>query len=449
MISEDIPARQKSFRSSIILRALTVLLLLLFAQVIITYGTFKLIEYLPASWTGVFDEVDIEPASHTGTVYLIRQQIAARAPQPASAILSEMQPYFSFPLAYLPPGSSLPDHVKQKLQRDHIAYVDDEDEIYAPLPDGGYLKLGPLTMPDIIVNNANVVLIVLALWFFVSVLISFVIIYLAFVTLWHEAQTISRVAYTLGEGDLTARVPRLRSEPLKMIGRVINDMAMRVELQVNHSKVMLHAMAHELRTPLARLRFAVTMLEDSDDHEKVKLYKGIDRDLMELENLIKVSLDYFRMNHKSMPVKMQSVKLKPWAKDVVRSLRPLQPPDFRLQLDVPDIQGRFDPELAAIALRNLLLNAFKYAHSQAVLHVVKEGSALIFELDDDGPGIPDEERDAVFSPFIRLGSPNDDHENGYGVGLSFVRAIAELHHGSALVLTSPLGGARFVMRFGL
>lgn len=254
-----------------------------------------------------------------------------------------------------------------------------------------------------------------------------------------------------------------------MIGHVINDMAMRVELLVSHSKIMLHAMAHEFRTPLARLRFGVAMLEDAgfEDaglvegaglqdgghqdaraREKARLYKGIDRDLLELENLIKVSLDYFRMNHKSMPARQQTVPLRKWVSDLVKSLRPLQPENFRLVLDIPDTDGYFDPELTVIALRNLLLNAFKYAHSQAVLHVLKEGELLIFELDDDGPGIPDHAREEIFSPFFRLHTQQDGEENGYGVGLSFVRTITELHHGSAFVLTSPLGGARFIMCLG-
>ena len=330
-----------------------------------------------------------------------------------------------------------------------MAYDDEDDRIYGKLSKGGYLKLGPLVSTDINDANASAIFILLALLTIVNAVLFFAILYFAFSTLWREARSIRLIANQLGEGNLEARVPRIHSEPLKMIGHVINDMATRLELLVGHSRTMMHAMAHEFRTPLARLRFELSMLEDSDPAEKSKLYDGIEKDIQELEQLIKISLDYFRMNNKNMPTKLQSVHIKRWAENIIDNLTLLKPAGFEVSYDIANVDSVIDPELAAMAFRNIILNAFKYAHSKVYIHIYKQDDNLIFEFDDDGPGVQEKSREEIFSPFFRLDNEKSGSNDGYGVGLAFVRAIAELHHGSAFVLSSPLGGARFVIKFGI
>lgn len=440
--------KQKLFSRKAIVRSIVVLMLLLFVQGVVAYSTLQLFMALPTSWTSTYDEHEIERKAHKGTVFLIRQKIQNTPQKTIPEILQALQPHFSFPLKYLPNDDELSLDVKEQLQKHDLAYDEYIDTIYAKIDSGGFIKLGQLISSDIDDANISAVFILLALLSIVSALLFFAILYVAFYSLWREARAIRLTAHQLGEGDLTARVPKIRSGLLKMVGHVINDMAMRIELLVGLSTTMLHAMAHEFRTPLARLRFGLTMIEGSSEREKEKLYQGIERDITELEDLIKISLNYFRMNNKNIPTRIQPIAVKKWAEDIINSLEPIKPKTIALTMNIPDIEGYFDPDLAAIAFRNLLENAFKYSHTKAHLHISKEDDALIFEFDDDGPGIPESSREEVFSPFIRLDTGQPNQKEGYGVGLSFVRAIAELHHGSALVLTSPLGGARFVMRFG-
>lgn len=447
-MAEEVYKFRKSRRRKI-LHALSLIIFVLFVQSATTYSALNVFLSLPESWTGINDDSDIERDAHRGTIYMINRQIAAEPEKTIPDVLTELQPHFGFPLAYITTSNDLTDDVKQQLQTYNIAYDDDDDHIYAPLADSGYLKLGPLISPDINDADTSAMFILLALLSTFNVMLCFGILYFSFATLWREARSIQLVANQLGEGDFSARVPKIHSEPLKMIGHVINDMAMRIERLLDHSKTMMHAIAHEFRTPLARMRFGLSMLEDSDPCEKAKLYAGMDRDIDELEQLIKISLDYFRMNNKNMPTKLQTVHIKPWAENIIDDLTLLKPKGFELNYDIAQIDSVMDADLAAISFRNLLLNAFKYAHSKVNIRVFKQNDALVFEFDDDGPGIAEQSREEIFSPFVRLDSSKSDDDNGYGVGLSFVRAIAELHHGSAFVLTSPIGGARFIMRFGL
>lgn len=439
----------KNRRRMVILRSISVLVVLFFLQGAVAYGTLQLFLALPANWTGIIDDADIERDAHQGTVYMIDQAIFNAPTKTAPQVLSELQPYFHFHLTFIERPDNFSEEVIEQFKSYDLAYDDEDDHIYAKLRSGGYLKLGPLVTTDINDANASAIFILLALLTIVNALLFFAILYFAFATSWQEARAIRLTANQLGEGDLTARVPRIHSEPLKMIGHVINDMAMRLELLVGHSRTMMHAMAHEFRTPLARLRFGLSMLEDSDPAEKKKLYAGIDKDIDELEQLIKISLDYFRMNNKNMPTKLENVHIKRWAENIIDDLSLLKPKGFEVSYDIANVDSLIDPKLAAMAFRNIVLNAFKYAHSKVYIHVYKQDDALVFEFDDDGPGIAESSREEIFSPFFRLDNEKSSAHDGYGVGLAFVRAIAELHHGSAFVLSSRLGGARFVMRFGL
>lgn len=439
----------KNRRRMVILRSISVLVVLFFLQGGVAYGTLQLFLALPANWTGIIDDADIERDAHQGTVYMIDQAILNAPTKTAPQVLGELQPYFHFHLTFIEKPDNFSEEVIEQFKSYDLAYDDEDDHIYAKLRSGGYLKIGPLVTTDINDANASAIFILLALLTIVNALLFFAILYFAFSTLWREARAIRLTANQLGEGDLTARVPRIRSEPLKMIGHVINDMATRLELLVGHSRTMMHAMAHEFRTPLARLRFGLSMLEDSDPAEKKKLYAGIDKDIDELEQLIKISLDYFRMNNKNMPTKLENVQIKRWAENIIDDLSLLKPKGFEVSYDIANIDSLIDPKLAAMAFRNIVLNAFKYARSKVYIHIYKQDDALVFEFDDDGPGIAESSREEIFSPFFRLDNEKSGTHEGYGVGLAFVRAIAELHHGSAFVLSSRLGGARFIMRFGL
>lgn len=447
-MAEDIYDIRKNSPRKII-HIIGVIVFVLLVQGAATYSALQVFLSLPESITGINDDSEIERDAHRGTIYLINQRISSEPMKSVSDILSEIQPHFGFPLAYITTANDLTEDVRQQLRKYDIAYDDEDDHIYAPIAAKGYLKLGPLISPDINDANTSALLILLALLSAFNVLLCFGILYFSFANLWREARSIRRAANQLGEGDFAARVPKIRSEPLKMIGHVINDMAMRIERLLSHSKTMMHAMAHEFRTPLARMRFALSMLEDSEPREKAKLYAGIDKDIDELEQLIKISLDYFRMNNKNIPAKLQTVQIKPWAENILDDLTILKPKGFELNYEIAQTESLIDPDLAAIAFRNLLLNAFKYAHAKVNIRVYKLDDALVFEFDDDGPGIAEASREEIFSPFVRLDSSKSGNDNGYGVGLSFVRAIAELHHGSAFALTSSMGGARFIMRFCL
>ncbi|MGB9108409.1 MAG: ATP-binding protein, partial [Telluria sp.] len=94
---------------------------------------------------------------------------------------------------------------------------------------------------------------------------------------------------------------------------------------------------------------------------------------------------------------------------------------------------------------NLLRNAQKYAAHTVALHASRDGGWLEITVDDDGPGIPEEERGRIFEPFYRLDRSRDRATGGFGLGLSIARKAVALHGGMLRVERSPLNGARFVI----
>jgi two-component system sensor kinase ParS len=108
--------------------------------------------------------------------------------------------------------------------------------------------------------------------------------------------------------------------------------------------------------------------------------------------------------------------------------------------------AQFDPLLMARALSNLLQNAARYAQRKVNVIFAVENGYFQLIVDDDGPGIPDAERDSIFDAFKRLDSSRDRGSGGYGLGLSIAYRISEWHGGEICVSDSPLGGARFEIR---
>jgi two-component system OmpR family sensor kinase len=104
-----------------------------------------------------------------------------------------------------------------------------------------------------------------------------------------------------------------------------------------------------------------------------------------------------------------------------------------------------DRRLLARAVCNLLRNAQKYATGRILLSASRSADAVEIVVDDDGPGIPVDERDKVFEPFYRLDRSRDRATGGFGLGLSITRKAVALHGGAVRVDRSPLGGARFVI----
>ncbi|WP_163558316.1 ATP-binding protein [Halomonas sp. NO4] len=257
-------------------------------------------------------------------------------------------------------------------------------------------------------------------------------------------------ATRIASGHLDTRVKVESGDFMGRLGMAFNGMAAQVQSLLRAQQEMIRAVSHELRTPVARIRFAVQMVEDMTDDQAVRRQLvGIDSDIEELDGLIDEILTYARLGGdqvQTMPMETEPVDCLAMARRVVEALSPLHG-ELRIELVADgEVEVEAEPRYLQRALQNLVANACSHARSVVRVTLAAEPRAVRLDVEDDGPGVPEAHRQAVFKPFARLDDSRTRRSGGYGLGLSIVHKIMAWHGGSAMVDDSPeLGGARFTL----
>lgn len=261
---------------------------------------------------------------------------------------------------------------------------------------------------------------------------------------WQGLQKLSRVADEFGAGRLSARAHMPRSASIYPLAERIDHMADRIEALLVTQKNLLHSVSHELRTPIARLEFALELLDaKAGDPALRRRIAAMEGDVRELNDLVNELLGMARLDSEQ-ALRRETVDVAGLLEGAAAALPPgAQALSVAAGQDLGTIEA--DPRLLGRALSNLLRNAQKYAAASIRLSAVREGGRLLIAVEDDGPGIPEEERDRIFEPFYRLDRSRDRATGGFGLGLSIARKAVLLHGGSLTVEDSALGGARFVI----
>ena len=201
------------------------------------------------------------------------------------------------------------------------------------------------------------------------------------------------------------------------------------------------------------MRFALEMLTETDEcEEQERLWQMMNVDLEELDNLIDSSLTYSRFEREQPEPHLTAIEFAPWLEEEVESMRILGR-SLELSVDcskLPDAQEvELDQKSMPYAVTNLLRNAIKYAKTRIAVSTEVVAGRIRVYVDDDGIGIPAEERQRVFFAFTRLDRSRDRATGGYGLGLAIVRLVLEQHGGTVTADESPLGGARFTLEWPL
>lgn len=210
--------------------------------------------------------------------------------------------------------------------------------------------------------------------------------------------------------------------------------------------------SHELRTPLAQIRmFGETLLLDRvrSDEERRRSLEIIVQESVRLSHLVGNVLHFSRAERGAADVSPRPTSVADAVDEVVESFRPLAAArDTRVEVDVDDrLVAPLDPVAFRQMLLNLLDNAVKYGGAGGTVRIGADlaDDRLRLHVDDEGPGIPPDEREAIWAPFARRKCDRESAVAGTGVGLAVVRTMAEQHRGRAWAESAPRGGARFVI----
>ncbi len=265
---------------------------------------------------------------------------------------------------------------------------------------------------------------------------------------------LSRVAISLGRGDLRARSELERNDEVGDVARAFDDMAERIQRLLQNEKELLANVAHELRTPLARIRVALEIAGEGDAEAVRGSLSEIAVDLTELETLFNdvLTAARFELVDGIAPSAGFALHLEEIAPQTIgeraaarfRSNHPARP--FNAQFTDTPTMARADPVLLRRVLDNLLENAHKYSpdpNTTISLSVSQIGDRACFEVSDQGMGIPGEDLPRVFTAFFRGERSRSRGTGGVGLGLTLAKRILEAHGGNIEVESVAGKGSTF------
>ncbi|MFT5486298.1 MAG: two-component system osmolarity sensor histidine kinase EnvZ, partial [Alphaproteobacteria bacterium] len=193
---------------------------------------------------------------------------------------------------------------------------------------------------------------------------------------------------------------------------------------------MLAGVSHDLRTPLTRMKLQLAMLAESKGVEDLK------EDLREMEVMVEEFLAFARGEGTEEPIESDLA-------EIVTTVARAASIDGRVVKAATsgDLTILIRPNAIRRCITNLVVNA--QTHAEAVeVSAGRRGALVEIIVNDDGPGIPEDEREAVFKPFYRLDSSRNPGTGGTGLGLSIARDLARGSGGDVALSESPLGGLR-------
>lgn len=249
-------------------------------------------------------------------------------------------------------------------------------------------------------------------------------------------EALKRGVEAFGSGDLKRRVAEDGRDEVASLGASFNQAAARIEVLLRSHQSLLANASHELRSPLARLKMAVAMMDDAPATEREALKHEIATDIAELDALVEEVLLASRLDagatiNREEPVELLAVA----AEEAAR---------VRVGVHGSPASVKGDERLLRRALRNLLENARRYGGSEVELIVSPQGTCVEVQVCDRGPGVPEAYRERIFEPFFRLPG-HAEREGGVGLGLALVRQIAERHEGRVRCTPREGGGSCFTL----
>lgn len=347
------------------------------------------------------------------------------------------------PLSKLP----LPAELIKALKKGQALLLETEDSIDIHFYLSRTDQLLILSAPPIIIEDSNYLTgFVLTSLFYLAVL--------ALMLLWltplvKRLLALRLTAKTFGEGDLEQRVQVGSIAYISDLENEFNHMAQRIEGLVSDVKLLSSAVSHDLRTPLARIRFGIDTLQEEDDPVLRKRFEQrISDNVDEMVELVETLLNYARLDQTMINIDKTSVDFSAIVKNAIKNKTT---DNISIEFICPDsavhIYG--DPSYLMILVANLLQNASQYCQDVIIIELKTTKQNVRLIVSDNGEGIEKHQRQQIMKPFIRGKESKDKVKvKGYGMGLAIVKRILQWHQGEISIATSEkLNGAEFTITF--
>ncbi|EYC51123.1 histidine kinase [Hylemonella gracilis str. Niagara R] len=256
---------------------------------------------------------------------------------------------------------------------------------------------------------------------------------------------IRRGAQRFGAGEFGTPIPVRHPEKpdeLGQLAQTINTMGQDIARMLEAQRALLLAISHELRSPLTRARLHTELLPDNDEVRPQRA--ALLRDLGEMARLISDLLESERLAGRHATLHLENTDLVALAREVLADLATTQPLALNIKLHAQEALAprAVDRVRLRLLLRNLLDNALRHgaqAPQPPELRIAEEGSDLLFEVRDHGPGVPEDHLAQLSQPFFRPDAARSRGTGGVGLGLYLCRLVAQAHGGSLTVRNAQPG----------
>lgn len=263
---------------------------------------------------------------------------------------------------------------------------------------------------------------------------------------------LTRTIQKMGKGDLSVRVPVKGSGELREMAVSYNAMAEQLESLDKSRNQFVSNASHELKTPLATMKIMLETLiyqPEMPAELRTEFMQDMDHEIDRLTGIITDLLTLTQMDNHHMELHLKTISLSQLTEDTLRLLKPMA--DKRQQTlagrIAPGIVAQADDSKLGQALYNLTENAVKYTPNGGAITVTlrREGKRAIWQVQDNGVGIPKEDQAHIFDRFYRVDKARSRETGGTGLGLSIVRQMVTLHGGEVTVESEPGKGSTFTV----
>lgn len=373
---------------------------------------------------------------------LIEQDLHTKPPEQWPTILQNERIDSDFNIQIEPYAAyELDKNALDALAQGDVVFVEHDNTYIQRIQDSNYLlSVGPVNYTYFFKQ-----LQLLDLAFLSIVILSLAIpIYLWMRPLWRDLRQIESAAENIGAGKMDTQLHLDSQSNVYSIGQAFDRMTGKISTLIQQQDRLMQDIAHEIRTPLARLRYRLALLPDhmAAAEDKINFNQDIDHiEQLVNELLFKATVD---AQNAAQPI-TQTFALRPWLNDCVNQAKTDAPADIEWQINISSehTKCRGDAYLLTRAFSNLLTNAKKFAQNHIDITFRETIDHYILSVADDGVGIPKEHAHHIFQAFYRLDQSRNRQTGGYGLGLAIVDSIAQAHQGKASVTTSHYGGACF------
>ncbi|MEC5320350.1 two-component system sensor histidine kinase RstB [Brenneria populi subsp. brevivirga] len=373
------------------------------------------------------------------SLYLIRNELRAIPPRDWHKTIGQLDLNLSFKLQIEPLNKyALSPKAQQRLNQGEIVALDNEYTFIQRIPRSHYvLAVGPIPYLFFL-HEMRLLDLLLVMLIGLSLALP---VFLWMRPHWKAMLQLENAAQRFGDGHLEERTHFDNTSSLFRLGIAFNLMADNLNQLIASKKRLIDNIAHELRTPLVRLRYRLAISENLTEEEQ----QALNRDIGQLEALIDELLTYARLDRPQVTLHLAETDLPGWLQSKVDDFQ-LVHPDKNITLDMPN-RGSFgylDLRLMERVLNNLVNNGLRFCRVRLHISLLlnADNSASLY-VEDDGPGIEPGQREKIFEPFIRLDTCIENSSGGCGLGLAIVHAIVRAYEGTIVVDNSSLGGARF------